>query len=95
MKFIGGVDARIQKKTEAETEGAVHNAFALVAQLKHQFKQRGITEADCWKAIKLDLGVESRSEIDELGYVVLAARLQTAKKHRHMFESLCHEIKAK
>ena len=72
---------------------AQRHAFACVSQLKPRFNQRGITEADFWNAIKRDLGVESRSEIDEVGYVRVAARLQTAKRHRHMFESLCCEIK--
>lgn len=66
-----------------------------VSQLKHRFNPRGISEDDFWNAVKVDLGVASRSEIDEVGYVRLAARLQTAEKHMHMFESLCREIKAK
>lgn len=55
----------------------------------------GISESEFWHAIKADYNVDSRSEIDEVGYVRLAARLQTAETHRHMFESLCREIKAK
>ena len=80
------------------TDGKRHaqrHAFALASRLKHRFNQRGITEADFWDAIKEAYNVDSRSEIDEVGYVRLAARLQTAKKHPHMFESLCCEIKVK
>ena len=81
-----------------DTAGKRHaqrHAFALASRLRQRFNQSGITEADFWNAIKLDLGVESRSEIDERGYVRWAARLQTAKRHRHLFESLCREIKRK
>lgn len=81
--------------TANNTDGRRHaqkQTFALTSQLLPRFHQRGITETKFLDAIKLDLGVESRSEIDEVGYVRLAARLQTAKRHQHMFESLCREI---
>ena len=74
---------------------AQHPVFACVSQLKHRFNQRGRSENDFWNAVKVDLGVESRSEIDEVCYVCLVVRLQTAEKHMHMFKSLCRELKAK
>lgn len=80
------------------TDGKRHaqrHAFAIASQLIPRFNQRGISESDFWHAIKADHGVKSRSEIDELGYVKLAARLHTAGKHEHMFESLCYEITEK
>ena len=79
-----------------DTNGKRHaqrHAFALALQLIPLFNQRGITEADFWEAIKAVYNVDSRSEIDEVGYVRVAARLQTAKTHPHMLESLCCEIK--
>ena len=84
--------------TKNDTAGKRHaqrHAFALASRLKYQFNQRGISAADFWNAIKLDLGVESRSEIDELGYVRLAARLEAAKRHGQMFDALCRKIKEK
>ena len=83
-------------KPNTDTDGRRHaqkQAFALASQLRPQFTQRGISESDFWHAIKAAFNVDSRSEIDEVGYVKLAARLHTAEKHKHMFESLCYEIK--
>lgn len=71
---------------------AQRQAFALAAQLRQRFNQRGITESDLWNAVKADHGVQSRSEIDELGYVRLVARLSAAKRHQILFESLCRSI---
>lgn len=84
--------------TPIDTDGKRHaqrHAFALVSQLEHRFHRRGITESDFWKSVKSDYGVQSRSEIDEVGYVHLAARLHTAKRHRHMFDALCADIKSR
>ena len=74
---------------------AQRHAFALASQLIPRFNERGISESDFWHAIKAAFNVDSRSEIDEVGYVKLAARLHTAGKHEHMFESLCCEITQK
>lgn len=80
------------------TDGRRHarrHAFALASQLIPRFNERGISESDFWHAIKAVFNVDSRSKIDEVGYVKLAARLHTAEKHNHMFESLCCEITQK
>ena len=77
------------------TDGRRHaqrHAFALASQLKSRFNQRGISEADFWQAVKADHGVESRSEIDELGYVRIAARLDAAKRHRIIFDEICRGV---
>lgn len=82
---------------ETNTEGrrqAQRHAFALASQLLPAFNQRGITEADFWESVKADNGVRSRSEIDELGYVRLAARLQAAQRHESIFDAFCEEILA-
>ena len=79
------------------TDGKRHaqrHAFALASQLIQRFNPRGITEADFWASVKADYGVRSRSEIGELGYVRLSARLQAAQRHEKIFESLCREITA-
>ena len=72
---------------------AQKQTFALVSQLKPRFNQRGISESNLWNAIKADLGVMSRSEIDERGYVRLAARLDAAKRHPKIFDEICRFVK--
>ena len=72
---------------------ARNHAFALVSNLRERFSQQGISESDFWEAIKAVFGVESRKQIDECGYVKLAARLQAAERETRLFESLCCEIK--
>ena len=77
------------------TDGKRHaqrRAFALASQLKHRFNQRGISESDFWQAVKADHGVTSRSQINELGYVKLAARLDAAKMHRIIFDEICRGV---
>lgn len=81
------------RDTNEARRHAQRHCFALVSQLKHRFHQRGISEADLWNAIKVDHGVQSRSEIDEAGYVRLSARLQAAQRHRIIFDALCAGIK--
>lgn len=69
--------------------------FAIVGDLKIRFATAGISENAfwCWAlgAQGKDV-IGSRAQFEVVDYTILAARLQTAQQHPHMFESLCVEI---
>lgn len=69
--------------------------FAIVKALKIRLNCAGITENGFWCWALGSQGKEvigSRSQFHVLDWTLLSARLDTAQKHAHMFESLCEQI---
>ena len=72
---------------------ARRTAFAIASQLKPKLDKQSITPDDLWAYIKVDFGVDSRSELSELDWVKVAARLHSAQRHKILFDELCEKIK--
>jgi len=71
------------------------HCFAIVKTLKIRLNCKGITENGFWCWALGSQGKEvigSRSQFHVLDWTVLAARLETAQQHTHMFTALCEQI---
>ena len=68
-------------------------SFAIVNALRYDFHNAGLTEDDVWAFVKNEHNVESRTELTEEQWAVLAARLHTAQHDSKMFDVLCENIR--
>ena len=66
--------------------------FAVLRELRSQFRQAGITEGDYWDMIKARLDIESRTEIDDATYAMLSAKLNLARRDRPAFQRLVKSV---
>ena len=71
---------------------AQRHAFSLASKLVPKLKKQGISEDALWESVKSEYGVDSRSDIDERGWVLLTARFDAANQHKALFEALCQKI---
>lgn len=70
-------------------------SFAIVKALKNRFACNGISENEFWCWALAAQGkdvIGSRSQFEVLDWTLIAARLETAQRHKHMFEALCEQI---
>jgi len=88
------------KKDDEETEPKKHkitnaqkSAFAQANRLNKRLLRAGITQDDFWAAIKKRFKVESRNDITESEWILLAAELSAADKDRNIFAEFVKEIK--
>lgn len=78
------------------TDGLIHarrHCFALSKKLIPRCEAKGISEDAFWNAVKREFQVDSRSEIDELGWVILSARFAATARHQQLFDVLCGNIR--
>ena len=67
--------------------------FAFAKELMPRLNKQGISEADYWNYIKVEFGVDSRSELTAQQWIKISARLHSAKRHKILFNELCEKIK--
>ena len=73
---------------------AQRHAFAIVRSLKSRLTASGLSDTALWEYVKTHHGVTTRSELSEVAWVTLTARLSAAEKDAHLFSVLCDAIKA-
>ncbi len=88
------------KEDDEETEPKQHkitnaqkSAFAQANRLNKRLLKAGITQDDFWAAIKKRFKVESRNDITEATWTLLAAELSAADKDRNLFSEFVKQIK--
>ena len=88
------------KEDDEETEPKKHkisnaqkSAFAQVNRLNKRLLRVGITQDDFWAIIKKRFKVESRNDITEAEWTLLAAELSAADKDRAIFSELVEQIR--
>lgn len=69
--------------------------FAIVKKLKYRFVKNGISENAFWCWALGTQGkdvIGSRNQFEVFDWTFIAARLEAAQKHPHMFDALCEQI---
>ena len=69
-------------------------AFAIVNALQYDFHEQKLTTDDVWGYFKDQYRVESRTELTEQQWAIVAARLHTAQNNTAMFSVLCANVRA-
>jgi hypothetical protein len=87
-------------KTDDENKSSKHkitnaqkSAFAQANRLKKALLRVGITQDDLWDSIKKRFNVESRNDITEAEWTLLAAELNAAESDRGIFTEFVKQIK--
>ena len=73
---------------------AQRHAFAIVRSLKSRLTASGLSDTALWEYVKSYHGVTTRSELSEVAWVKLTARLSAAEKDARLFSVLSDAIKA-
>jgi hypothetical protein len=74
---------------------AQKSAFAQANRLKKALLRVGITQDDLWSSIKKRFNVESRNDITEAEWTLLAAELNAAESDRAIFTEFVKKVKSK
>ena len=85
-------------KPAPEPPGRTHarkTCFAILdGTLGKNLVNAGLSPDMFWKAIQSEYSIESRTDLSEEQFVVIAARLSAAQRDNHLFEVLCGTIRA-
>jgi hypothetical protein len=73
---------------------AQKSAFAQANRLKKALLRVGITQDDLWSSIKKRFNVESRNDITEAEWTLLAAELNAAENDRAIFTEFVKKVKS-
>ena len=79
------------QKTRERTQPE-RQAFAIVNALRYDFHEEGLSEDDVWVFFQNENSVESRTELTDEQWAIIAARLHTAQHNDAMFSVLCEDI---
>ena len=96
--LLPSAEEEIEEDDEKESPkhkitNAQKSAFAQANRLKKVLLQVGITQDDLWNIIKKRFNVESRNDITEAEWTLLAAELQGAESDRGIFTEFVKKIK--
>ena len=68
-------------------------AFAIIDTLKPQLAIAGLSEESVWEWVKSEYGVQSRSELSEIQWAIVSARLSAAQRDHQLFSVLCDAVR--
>ncbi len=85
-------DAEKNESPKHTITNAQKSAFAQANRLNNALLRAGITQNDLWNSIKQRFNVESRNDITEAEWTILAAELQAAEGSRPIFTHLVQRI---
>ncbi len=80
--------------TKRERTQPERQVYAIVNALSYELHEQNLTEDDLWTWVRTEYDVQSRTELTEQAWAIVAARLHTAQSDSAMFSVLCANVRA-